>query len=207
MPQPSTLGANDLLIKISHVGFNVGVMVFMQLLPHPTSNPWVPEFEFSGTIVAIGSAVESADGPFQIGDDVFGAQRIDYYFRNGGVLAEYIVIPASMVLKKPKQINFAEAAGLSGIGCTAVQACDVANLKTGDRVFINGGSGGVGTMVVQVAKSIVGESGTVVATCSGLNLELVKKLGADEVSFLLHQSSCTCKRYALMFSGHRLHAS
>ena len=58
-----------------------------------------------------------------------------------------------------------------------------AQLKRGDAVLINGASGGIGTLVVQMAKDTVGESGRVVAICSGRNVELVKGLGADEVSY------------------------
>lgn len=58
-----------------------------------------------------------------------------------------------------------------------------AQLKSGDAVLVNGASGGIGTLVVQMAKDIVGESGRVVAICSGRNVELVKGLGADEVSY------------------------
>jgi|SRR5271156_5228933 len=92
-------------------------------------------------------------------------------------------MPAELVIRKPVNASMAEASGLAGVGCTAIQAAEAASLKPGDKVFVNGGSGGLGSMMVQVARAIVGESGQVIATCSGPNVEMVKALGADEVCF------------------------
>lgn len=96
-------------------------------------------------------------------------------------MSEYITVAAPTVVRKPDGIALEEAAGLGITGSTALAMLEKAGLKRGDSVLVNGASGGVGTLVVQLAKEAVGESGRVVAVCSGRNIELVSKLGADEV--------------------------
>jgi NADPH:quinone reductase-like Zn-dependent oxidoreductase len=97
-----------------------------------------------------------------------------------GSLAEYILVPATCVARLPKAegFGFAEAAALDGNGQTAALMVKNGGVRKCSRVFVNGGSGGVGTLVVQIAKA---EGAYVVATGSGESAELVKSLGADEV--------------------------
>jgi NADPH:quinone reductase-like Zn-dependent oxidoreductase len=116
-----------------------------------------------------------------VGDTVFGFLDPMTMYRHNGALAEYIVARKGFITPKPANLTNAEASGLAGVGWTAVCAGDAAGLKKGDKVLVNGGSGGLGSMLVQVAKGIVGESGKVVAVCSGRNEAVVKGLGADEV--------------------------
>jgi NADPH:quinone reductase-like Zn-dependent oxidoreductase len=87
----------------------------------------------------------------------------------------------------PKEMKIEEAAGLGAAGRSGLTFLDVAKakgkgVKEGDRVLINGVSGGVGTVIVQLAKQAVGGKGAVFATCSDKNAEMVKGLGADEVT-------------------------
>jgi reticulon-4-interacting protein 1, mitochondrial len=98
-----------------------------------------------------------------------------------GVLAEYIVVdeetaPMGVV---PDGMEMSDAAGLGSCGQTAMFLCRRAQVKEGDRVLVNGASGGVGTMTVQVAKAI--GASFVVGVCSGRNEDIVKNIGADDV--------------------------
>jgi NADPH:quinone reductase-like Zn-dependent oxidoreductase len=116
------------------------------------------------------------------GTSVFGSILLSAFILNGvGSMAEYVVVPANSVSPLPKAEGFglAEAAGLNGNGQTAVLMLKNARVTKGSRVFVNGGSGGVGTLVVQIAKA---EGAYVVATGSVQSAEMVKSLGADEVS-------------------------
>ena len=86
------------------------------------------------------------------------------------------------MVRKPEGLSFASAAGLGGNGCTAVQFCGVLGLRRGMKVLVTGASGSTGSLTLQVARAVVGKEGSVWGTCSGVNEELVKGLGADEVS-------------------------
>ena len=141
------------------------------------SKPIIPELEFSGTIVAAGPST-----PFDlgVGTDVAGwFQPFEAMLWGKGALAEYVTVSSESVVRKPKEVKFEEAAGMTGTGQTAAKLVRVARLKGGERVLVNGGSTGVGMMAVQLLKLRGCE---VVATTSGRNVEIVKDLGADEVS-------------------------
>jgi reticulon-4-interacting protein 1, mitochondrial len=86
-------------------------------------------------------------------------------------------------------MSLESAAGLGGCGCAAVQMVRKANIKRGDNVLINGGSGDLGSILVQVVKAAVGESGRVTATCSAKNVDFVRGLRAHEVvDYTAHES-------------------
>jgi NADPH:quinone reductase-like Zn-dependent oxidoreductase len=142
------------------------------------SRPYVPELDFAGVVELAGPDAPAALAP---GTRVFGSVPLaDYILRGRGSMAEYVVVPASEVAVLPDAAGFglAEGAALNGNGQTAALMVRNAGIKAGDRVFVNGGSGGVGTLAVQIAKA---EGAYVVATGSGESAELVKTLGADEV--------------------------
>lgn len=124
--------------------------------------------DFSGTIEAAGKNVTR----FKVGDEVFGGRS--------GALAEYVTIrETSAVVHKPANISFEQAAAVPIAGVTALQALrDKGQLQAGQKVLINGASGGVGTYAVQIAKSLGAE---VTGVCSTRNVELVRSLGADHV--------------------------
>lgn len=124
--------------------------------------------DFSGTIVAVGKNVTR----FRTGDEVFGGRD--------GAFAEYLAIGENSGLaRKPANISFQEAAAIPIAGVTAIQALrDDGHVAPGQRVLINGASGGVGTFAVQIAKSMGAD---VTAVCSTRNVELVRALGADRV--------------------------
>ena len=181
-PKPTLTSPTDVLVRISYAALNPGLSKVIQLCPFLfRSNFAIPELDFSGTIVAVGSAV-SETRHLEPGVPVFGSVGMIPHIRTGaGALAEYIKVAASAVVRKPDETPLKEVAGLGVAGCTALVLLEKADLKKGDSVLVNGASGGVGTLVVQLAKDIVGESGRVVALCSGRNVEMVGKLGADEV--------------------------
>src|SRR3954447_3570853 len=125
--------------------------------------------DYSGVVEAIGKNVTQ----FKAGDEVFGGR--------GGAFAEYICVRADRggVALKPANLSFEEAASINIAGMTALQGLrDKGKVQPGQKVLINGASGGVGTFAVQIAKSLGAE---VTGVCSTRNLELVRSLGADHV--------------------------
>jgi NADPH:quinone reductase-like Zn-dependent oxidoreductase len=124
--------------------------------------------DFAGTVEAVGKNVTQ----FKPGDDVFGGK--------GGAFAEYVCRRAEgAVALKPANITFEQAASVNIAGITALQGLrDKAKVQPGQKVLINGASGGVGTFAVQIAKSYGAE---VTGVCSTRNLDLVRSLGADHV--------------------------
>lgn len=142
--------------------------------------PAVAEHDFSGEIVQRGTSVRDA---LQVGDAVFGIVPPDVHAKTGrGTMAEFALVDQDHLVKKPENVSFEDAGGLALTGMTAYDALLVyGKLTRGQKVLVNGGSGGVGVIAVQMAKAIVGDEGMVVATCSDANVDLVKSLGADEV--------------------------
>lgn len=133
--------------------------------------PATPGLDFAGRVAAAGN-----ESGLEIGQLVFG--RLDGPTRFG-TLGEYTIAPRPGVAKMSERVDPKDAACIGTAGLTAYQ-CIVPNIKRGggDRVFINGGSGGTGTFGIQIAKAV----GCYVATSSSAkNVELCKKLGADEV--------------------------
>jgi NADPH:quinone reductase-like Zn-dependent oxidoreductase len=124
--------------------------------------------DFSGTVEAVGPNVTK----FAPGDEVFGGRS--------GAFAEYIVVPEDRALAlKPENITFEQAASVPIAATTALQALrDKGNLEAGQKVLINGASGGVGTFAVQLATAMGAE---VTGVCSTRNVEMVRSLGADHV--------------------------
>lgn len=124
--------------------------------------------DFAGVVEKVGPGVSR----LQPGDPVFGGAR--------GAFSEYLTIKQDAALAaKPDNISFAQAAGVPIAGLTALQALrDHGKLSAGQRVLINGASGGVGTFAVQIAKNM---GAHVSGVCSGRNIDLVKSLGADQV--------------------------
>lgn len=125
--------------------------------------------DFSGIVESVGNNIKQ----FKIGDRVFGENL------KGGAFAEYVCIPANMCAIMPEGSDFSEMAGMPIAGLTALQALiTYGKLKKGESVLINGSSGGVGHLAVQIAKSYGAE---VTAVCSSKSLAFVKILGADKV--------------------------
>jgi NADPH:quinone reductase-like Zn-dependent oxidoreductase len=128
--------------------------------------------KFTGIGVDFSGVVES------VGKNVSGLKRGDAVFGGGrGALAEYLVIAEQGLVKKPDSISFEQAGAVNIAAKTALQALrDAGKLQLGQKVLINGASGGVGTFAVQIAKHLGGE---ITGVSSGRNTELVRSLGAD----------------------------
>ena len=123
--------------------------------------------DVAGTVVGIGDGAEG----FAIGDEVFGWGE--------ETLAEFALVKATSVAQKPKAMTFESAACLPCAGITALQALrDKAGVQPGQHVLVNGAAGGVGTLAVQIAKSL---GASVTGVCSAASADLVRSLGADDV--------------------------
>lgn len=147
-------------------------------------SPAIPEMDFAGTIAECTSVMEREnERGIKHGTQVFGSVPVSDHIKLGkGSLAEYVVVGHEYVVKKPEGIKMEEAAGLGVAGATALELMKGAKLKKGDSVLVNGASGGIGHFVTQMCREVVGETGKVVAVCSGGNVGWVKDLGCDEVS-------------------------
>ena len=126
--------------------------------------------DVAGVVEAVGTGVTNV-GP---GDEVYGETGA-----TDGAFAEYVSLPAGQVAPKPANLTFEEAAAMPLAGGTALEGLrDVAHLGSGQRLLVNGASGGVGTFAVQIGKAFGAE---VTAVCSTRNVDLVRSLGADTV--------------------------
>jgi NADPH:quinone reductase-like Zn-dependent oxidoreductase len=140
--------------------------------------------DFAGTVDAVGKDVTE----FRPGDEVFGGRT--------GALAEY-VCARKAVAKKPANVTFEQAAAVPVAGLTALQGLrDKGRVQAGQKVLINGASGGVGTFAVQIAKALGAD---VTGVCSTRNVDLVRSLGADHViDYTKEDFTRVDRRYDLM---------
>ncbi len=170
-------GDNEVLVKIKAAAVNPldwhymrGSPYIMRLIGAGIGKPEDTRLgvDFAGTVEAVGSGVTG----FKPGDDVFGGAS--------GAFAEYVTIAEDRgLVLKPANISFEQAASVPIAAITALQALrDKGQIQPGQKVLINGASGGVGTFAVQIAKSYGAE---VTAVCSGRNEEMVRSIGADHV--------------------------
>ena len=164
----------DILVQVYSAGVNLLDSKlrngdFKMILPYKT--PFTLGHDVSGVVTQVGSKVIK----FKVGDEVY-ARPADHRI---GTFAELISINEKDVAMKPKNLSMAEAASIPLVGLTVWQALiEKANLKKGQKVFIQAGSGGVGTFAIQLAKHL---GASVATTTSASNVELVKSLGADIV--------------------------
>lgn len=167
-------GDNDVLIEVhaaavNQLDFKIKDGEFKMILPYRV--PFILGHDVAGVVKSVGAKVSR----FKIGDEIYSRPR-DH---RQGTFAEYISVHEDDVALKPKNINMQEAAAIPLVGLTAWQALvDVAKIKPGQKVFIQAGSGGVGTFAIQLAKHL---GAFVATTTSSKNTELVKRLGADVV--------------------------
>ena len=175
------LGTDHVLVQILSASLNPADYKFAEipLLSNLLiKKPAIPAVDFAGRVVAIGpdSGKVVRREELRAGELVFGKLDAPVRF---GVLAEYAVAPREGCVPLPHDggVSVDDAACVGTAGLTAYQ-CIIPNVKAGDRVFINGGSGGVGSFGIQLAKV---KGCFVVTSCSGANVELCKSLGADQV--------------------------
>lgn len=167
IPKPDP-ASDEALIEVHATAITFAELTWDETWTHV---PAIPGHEFSGVVAAIGDDVQG----FSVGDEVYGLIR----FERQGAAADYVAVPAADLARKPASLSHAEAAAMPLAALTALQALsDVAQVKTGERVLVQGGSGGVGIFAVQLAKAA---GAVVTATTRGDGVELVRRLGADEV--------------------------
>ncbi|MDA0242578.1 MAG: NAD(P)-dependent alcohol dehydrogenase [Chloroflexi bacterium] len=145
--------------------------------------------DMAGQVAAVGSRVTE----FQIGDEVFGDV-------GSGGFAEYVCAKEKALAHKPANLSFAQAAAVPVAGFTALQGLrDKGQIKQGQKVLVNGASGGVGTFAVQIAKAWGAE---VTAVCSGRNLDLVRSIGADHaIDYTQTDFTRTGQQYDLIYDA------
>ena len=165
---------NEVLIEVHSASINqldlkLKSGEFKMLLPYKF--PLILGHDVAGVVVGVGAKVSH----FKVGDEVF-ARPADFRI---GTFAEFIAVSENDVAPKPKNISMEQAASIPLVSLTVWQAfVEKAKLKKGQEVFIQAGSGGVGTIAIQLAKHL---GATVATTTSAANFELVKSLGADVV--------------------------
>jgi NADPH:quinone reductase-like Zn-dependent oxidoreductase len=168
------VGASEVLVEVHAAAVTPGELAWdetWQSADGADRTPVIPSHEFSGVIAQVGGDVSSLTP----GSQVYGL--ID--FNHDGAAAEFVSLPQEAVVPRPVRLSHVESAALPLAALTAWQALsDHARLQPGERAFIQGGAGGVGSLAVQFAKALGAE---VTATASEDDEPLVKTLGADRV--------------------------
>jgi len=185
---------NQVLIKVRAASLNPvdGHLLRGMLLLRPVTGLRKPRKTFigadvAGEVEAVGENVTE----FKPGDDVFGTARPS--------LADYVCAPARALVIKPTNLTFEQAGSVGVAGLTAFQGLRKAKIQAGQRVLVNGASGGVGTFAVQIAKSFGAE---VTGVCSTRNLDLVRSIGADHViDYTKEDFTKSEERYDLLFDN------
>ncbi|MDC6282735.1 NADP-dependent oxidoreductase [Pandoraea sp. XJJ-1] len=173
IPHP-TLKPDELLVQIHAVGLNpidnmIPTGMFKPVLKFRL--PATLGSDLAGVVTEVGSRVSR----FKPGDAIYAS----VFDLGTGSLADFAVVPESVAALKPANLDFVQAASIPMVGLTSWQALkERVNLRAGQKVFIPAGSGGIGTFAIQLAKYMGAKVGT---TTSTGNVELVSRLGADEV--------------------------
>lgn len=164
---------DEILVRVRASSVNPYDLHFMRGEPYPlrlSTGLGAPKFtrlgvDFAGEVEAIGSKATR----FKAGDAVFGASR--------GAFAEYVCGAETKFAAKPANISFEQAGATHVAAYTALQALrNVAKVRAGEKVLVNGAAGGVGTFAVQIAKAF---GARVTGVCSTRNVEMVRSIGAD----------------------------
>lgn len=173
VPEPE-FGPNDVLVQVHAASLNqLDSMLrdgeFKLIVPY--APPFIAGHDVAGVVIRVGAKVRQ----FNVGDEVYARPRDGRI----GTFAEYIAMDEADVALKPKNLSMEEAASIPLVGLTAWQALvERTGLGKGEKVFIQAGSGGVGTIAIQLAKHL---GATIATTTSAANADLVKSLGADIV--------------------------
>lgn len=166
----------ELLVEVRAAALHIGDLMLMRGEPYVMRlgtglrrpKKRIPGFDFAGVVKSVGGAVSGVEP----GDEVFGEA-------NGGSCAEYAAVTVEKMAPKPAALSFEEAAAVPVSGATALRGIrDAGKATAGDRVLVNGATGGVGIYAIQIAKSLGAE---VTAVCGPGNVELARELGADHV--------------------------
>ncbi|KPW71441.1 Alcohol dehydrogenase GroES domain protein [Pseudomonas syringae pv. coriandricola] len=173
VPRPA-IKPDELLVEVYAAGLNpidnmITTGTFKPVLKFQL--PATMGSDLAGVVVQVGSAVTR----FKTGDAIYAS----VFDLGRGSIAEFVAVPQSAAALKPANLDFVQAASIPMVGLTAWQALkERANLRSGQKVFIPAGSGGIGTFAIQLAKNL---GANVATTTSTGNIPLVRSLGADEV--------------------------
>ncbi|RMZ92381.1 hypothetical protein DV736_g381, partial [Chaetothyriales sp. CBS 134916] len=184
IPAVPTGSSPDVLIRVSHVAVHFNSEMLMKTLPVlPFIGPWIPEIELSGEVVAAGRGA-----PAEVRDPcthVIAYQSIVAAFLAHGLLAEYVRLPGSQTVRIDAAVDMASASGINCAGSTALMMIRTAGVREGHSLLVNGASGSVGSVLVQLCKL---RGANVVGVASGANEAMVRGLGVDEfVDYQKHQ--------------------
>ncbi len=168
------LGDHDVLVRVRAAGVNPADWAVMRGLPYVARPAYglrepknaVRGSDVAGQVEAVGTGVTR----FRAGDEVFGWCT--------GSFADYAAASEEALALKPANLSFEEAAAVPMAGLVALQALRLGRVRAGQKVLINGASGGIGTFAVQIAKSLGAD---VTGVCSTRNLDMVRSIGADHV--------------------------
>jgi NADPH:quinone reductase-like Zn-dependent oxidoreductase len=198
IPLP-TVGDGDVLVRVRAASANAGDWHLLRGTPLPfriVAGLRKPKFkiignDIAGCVEAVGRNVTE----FRPGDEVFGElSRCGF-----GAYAEFAAAPAKALALKPATLSFEEAAAIPTAGCTALQGLRHGRIRQGQRVLVNGASGGVGTFAVQIAKAFGTE---VTAVCSTRNVDAVRSIGADHVlDYTKDDFAAVGRRYDLILAA------
>jgi NADPH:quinone reductase-like Zn-dependent oxidoreductase len=198
-----TVKDDEILVKVRAVSLNKADLYLLK------GEPFMLRFEaglqkprktilgadISGIVEALGKDVKG----FKVGDEVFG----DLSSNGWGGLAEYVSAKENVFVHRPSNMSHEEAAAVPMAAVTALQSLKKGNIKAGQKVLINGASGGVGTFALQIAKSFGTE---VTAVCSTKNLDMVRGLGADHViDYSKENFTKSGKQYDLILAANGYH--
>jgi len=171
--------SGHLLIKVAATSINTVDTMIRQMgndLPFAPKTPAVLGMDFAGIVEAVGEGVSQ----FTVGDEVYGCAGGLGDLQ--GTLAEYMVADAKLTAIKPKSISMQEAAALPLVGITAYEGLIRAGVKSGQKVLVHGGSGGVGHVALQLAHAFGAD---VYSTGGGDDqIALIEKLGATGINYL-----------------------
>jgi NADPH:quinone reductase-like Zn-dependent oxidoreductase len=196
---------NEVLVKIYAAAVTVGDLIFVKGEPFlarlGSGLLWpkhqIPGKEMAGRVEVVGSSVTQ----FRPGDEVFG----NLYVCGLGAFAEYVCVPEAAIALKPANISFEEAAAVAESAIVALQGLrDKGKIQPGQKVLINGASGGVGSFAVQIAKSF---GAIVTAVCSTPNLAMARSIGADYViDYTREDFTQNGQRYDLILAANGFHS-
>ena len=168
------VGDGEVLVRVHAASIHVGDWILMTGKPYvmrmatglrKPKNP-IPGTDIAGTVEAVGTGVER----LAVGDEVFGWCA--------GAFAEYAVASQDQLVRKPANLTFEQASAVGVSATTALQLLRDHDIRPGQKVLVNGASGGVGTFAVQIAQSL---GAIVTGVTSTKNVELVRSIGADHV--------------------------
>jgi NADPH:quinone reductase-like Zn-dependent oxidoreductase len=194
LPRPET-GSGEVIVRVAAAGVNPADWALRggRLRPFVRLGlPFVLGSDVAGVVETTGPGVRD----FSPGEVVYAMTPTS----EGGAYAEYAAVAADNVARAPSGISLGEAATVPLVSLTALQALrDKANLEPEEHVLVHGASGGVGTFAVQIAKAM---GARVTAACSGRNVDLVRRLGADEViDYTKENVAARGPRYDVVFGA------